>query len=86
MTRLRDKTASSFEPAAGNGLLDRRLLLKSGAVFAGAMTPHQATAANPLPASRPFQQELLRLAFAAASAFPATPHGRTVSSSLVLPL
>ena len=28
----------SVQPVAGNGLLDRRLLLKSGAVFAGAMT------------------------------------------------
>ena len=34
----RNSGAVSLEPVAGNGLLDRRLLLKSGMVFAGAMT------------------------------------------------
>src|SRR5258708_39917802 len=39
MARARRNSDSvSLQPVAGNGLLDRRLLLKSGMVFAGAMT------------------------------------------------
>ena len=34
----RNSNSVSLQPVAGNGLLDRRLLLKSGMVFAGAMT------------------------------------------------
>jgi sulfane dehydrogenase subunit SoxC len=38
MARSRDSKILPVEQVAGNGLLDRRLLLKSGAIFAGAMT------------------------------------------------
>src|SRR5712671_4427029 len=55
MARARRTVDSvSPQPVAGNGLLDRRLLLKSGMVFAGAMTTGVASsiasaAAEPLP-------------------------------------
>src|SRR5260221_11367547 len=55
MARARRTVDSvSLQPVAGNGLLDRRLLLKSGMVFAGAMTTGVASsiasaAAEPLP-------------------------------------
>ena len=40
--------ATSYEPVAGNGLLDRRLLLRSGLAFAGAGAAATNAAAEPL--------------------------------------
>ena len=46
----RTRGSTSYEPVAGNGLLDRRLLLRRGLAYAGAMTGAVATgaAAEPL--------------------------------------
>ena len=46
--RRRARGSETFEPVAGNGLLDRRLLLRSGLTLAGAAAGMTAAGAEPL--------------------------------------
>jgi sulfane dehydrogenase subunit SoxC len=51
--RRRTRGSEPFEPVAGNGLLDRRLLLRRGLAYAGAMTGAAVTGAS----AEPLQDE-----------------------------
>ena len=46
--RARSMRSAAFEPVAGNGLLDRRILLRSGIALAGSLTATSLARAEPL--------------------------------------